>query len=158
MERHGLSRVAIVDFDVHHGNGTQDLLWDEARAFFASTHQMPLYPGTGAADETGAHGNVMNVPLPPDSDGAQMRRVYEAKMLPAVEAAAPELIILSRPGFDAHAADPLAQLDWATEDFAWLTGRLCDLPAGSAAAAWSRHSRAAMIWTALADGGGACGN
>ena len=126
LERRGLGRVAVVDFDVHHGNGTQDLLWDERRALFVSSHQMPLYPGTGAMSERGAHEQVINLPLRPGTDGAQMRRVYEEGVFPALEAWAPELILISA-GFDAHADDPLAQLEWETEDFGWLTGRLCDV-------------------------------
>jgi acetoin utilization deacetylase AcuC-like enzyme len=126
MERHGLSRVAIVDFDVHHGNGTQDLLWDEARALFVSSHQMPLYPGSGNPHETGAHDNVMNVPLAPMTDGNMMRRAYEAEVFPALLDYRPELLLISA-GFDAHAADPLANLEWTAEDFAWLTERLCDV-------------------------------
>jgi acetoin utilization deacetylase AcuC-like enzyme len=126
MERHGLSRVAIVDFDVHHGNGTQDLLWDEPRALFVSSHQMPLYPGTGHPHETGAHNNVMNVPLAPMTDGNLMRRVYEAEVFPALIDFRPELLLISA-GFDAHAADPLANLEWTADDFAWLTQRLCDV-------------------------------
>lgn len=126
LEGCGLARVAVVDFDVHHGNGTQDLLWDEGRALFASSHQMPLYPGTGRADETGAHGQVVNVPLAPGGDGAAMRRAYERTILPRVEAFAPDLILLSA-GFDAHRDDPLGGLRWTAEDYAWLTARLCAL-------------------------------
>ena len=128
MEAHGLSRVAVVDFDVHHGNGTQDLLWGEERAFFASTHQSPLWPGTGGPSETGAHGQVMNRPLPPFSDGGAMRRLYERDVLPALDAFRPELLLISA-GFDAHADDPLAQLNWEDEDFRWLTGRLIEVAA-----------------------------
>ncbi|EKE44591.1 histone deacetylase superfamily protein [Oceaniovalibus guishaninsula JLT2003] len=126
LERRGLSRVAIVDFDVHHGNGTQDLLWDEARVLFVSSHQMPLYPGTGAMTERGAHRQVMNLPLPPGSDGVLMREIYETRVLPALRQNAPELLLISA-GFDAHAADPLAQLEWQTEDYTWLTEQLCDV-------------------------------
>lgn len=126
MERHGLSRVAVVDFDVHHGNGTQDLLWSEARSLFVSSHQSPLWPGTGSPDETGAHGNVLNLPLAPRSDGAVFRAAYEAQVFPAIEAFAPELILISA-GFDAHHADPLAELNLTEADFEWVTGRLCDL-------------------------------
>jgi acetoin utilization deacetylase AcuC-like enzyme len=126
LDFHGLSRVAIVDFDVHHGNGTQDLLWDEDRVLFVSSHQMPLYPGSGAAHETGAHGQIINLPLPPHSDGAAMRTVYEAKAWPRIDAFAPELILVSA-GFDAHADDPLANLNWDEDDFAWATRRICDL-------------------------------
>ncbi len=127
LDHHGLGRVAIVDFDVHHGNGTQDLLWDEPRVLFCSSHQMPLYPGTGAASERGAAWtDRLNAPLAPGSGGTAMRRAYEDAILPAVEAFRPELILISA-GFDAHAADPLAKLEWDAEDFAWLTVQLCDL-------------------------------
>lgn len=125
MEVHGLTRVGILDFDVHHGNGTQDLLWDEARTLFVSTHQSPLWPGTGAAEERGAHDNVINVPLPPGSDGAAFRAAI-APALDRLDAFAPELVLVSA-GFDAHRDDPLAELEWEVEDFAWITERLCDL-------------------------------
>ncbi len=126
LDAHGLARVAIVDFDVHHGNGTQDLVWDDARILFASTHQMPLYPGTGAATETGAHGQVVNAPLPPGAGGGVFRAAMLAKVLPAVEAFAPEMILISA-GFDAHARDPLANLGLSEADFAWVTERLCEI-------------------------------
>jgi acetoin utilization deacetylase AcuC-like enzyme len=126
LKVHGLSRVAIMDFDVHHGNGTQDLVWDDARILFASTHQMPLYPGSGAAHETGAHGNILNVPLAPETDGKVFRAAMEARILPAIDAFKPELILISA-GFDAHKNDPLANLNWVEDDFAWATHRLCDL-------------------------------
>jgi len=126
LDRHGLKRVAIIDFDVHHGNGTQDLLEDDARVLFVSSHQMPLYPGTGYAHEDGAYGNVLNVPLDPMSGSAAMRSAYENVVFPAVTSFRPELILVSA-GFDAHASDPLAQLNWTTADFAWITGRICDL-------------------------------
>ncbi len=126
LERHGLTRVAVVDFDVHHGNGTQDLLWDEARALFTSSHQMPLWPGSGAPSETGAHDNVINMPLQPESGGRDMRAAYERIAFPALEAFKPELLIISA-GFDAHAHDPLANLNWTEEDFVWVTEELCDI-------------------------------
>ena len=126
LDELGLERVAILDFDVHHGNGTQDLLWEEARVRFASTHQMPLYPGTGEAKETGAAGNVINRPLAPQSTGEQMRQVWGGDILPQIEDFAPQLILISA-GFDAHAADPLAQLQWQTEDYTWLTGQITSL-------------------------------
>ncbi len=129
LDHHGLSRVAIVDFDVHHGNGTQDLLWDEGRCLYASSHQMPLYPGTGRPDERGAHGQVLNVPLRAGSGGAEMRAAYERLVFPALEAWQPELLLISA-GFDAHADDPLAGLEWQAEDYAWLTDRLCDFAGG----------------------------
>jgi acetoin utilization deacetylase AcuC-like enzyme len=126
LDHHGLSRVAVVDFDVHHGNGTQDLLWDEGRALFVSSHQMPLGPGTGAPDERGAHDNVLNLPLPPGTDGGRFRAVWEEHALPRLDAFAPELVLISA-GFDAHIADPLAQLALEVDDFAWITQKLCDL-------------------------------
>jgi len=126
LERHGLSRVAVLDFDVHHGNGTQDLLWDEPRALFISSHQMPLYPGTGSPSERGGSNNVLNLPLDPGTGGPEMRRVYELRALPAIRAFDPEMIVLSA-GFDAHRADPLANLEWREDDFAWVTRAVCDL-------------------------------
>ncbi|MXU64957.1 histone deacetylase family protein [Oceanomicrobium pacificus] len=128
LERHGLDRVAIVDFDVHHGNGTQDLLWDEPRIRFASTHQMPLYPGSGRADERGAHGQILNVPLAPGSDGADLHRAMDRQILPMLDAFKPELVLVSA-GFDAHARDPLANLNWQDADFARVTADLCRLAA-----------------------------
>jgi acetoin utilization deacetylase AcuC-like enzyme len=126
LEAHGLSRVAIVDWDVHHGNGTQDLVWDDARIRFCSTHQMPLYPGTGAATEKGAHGQIVNVPLPAGATGGVFRAGMIGRVLPAIEAHDPELILISA-GFDAHARDPLANLNLTEADFAWATDRLCDI-------------------------------
>jgi acetoin utilization deacetylase AcuC-like enzyme len=123
----GLDRVAIIDFDVHHGNGTQDVFWKDARVLFASTHQMPLYPGTGHPSETGA-GNIVNVPLAPMTGGAEMRAAFEERVLPAARAQAPQLVMISA-GFDAHRDDPLASLQWTAEDFRWATERLCDLAA-----------------------------
>ena len=123
LDHHGLARVAVLDFDVHHGNGTQDLLWDEARALFVSSHQMPLYPGSGAASETGAQGQVLNLPLPPGSDGVLAQAEWEGALRRMV-AFAPQLVLVSA-GFDAHRDDPLAQLDWEDEDFAALTRAIC---------------------------------
>jgi acetoin utilization deacetylase AcuC-like enzyme len=126
LEHHGLSRVAIVDFDVHHGNGTQELLWDEPRALMITSQQMPLWPGSGRVDETGVSDNILNLPLAPDSGSAEMRSAYRDKAFPRLRAFRPELIIISA-GFDAHADDPLAQLNWETDDFAWITAELCAL-------------------------------
>ena len=128
LEAHGLERGAVIDFDVHHGNGTQDLLWHEPRVRFASTHQMPLYPGTGAPGERGAHDNVLNVPLAPHSGGVAMRSAYADHILPWLDGFAPQLVIVSA-GFDAHTRDPLAQLNWTEDDFAWVTEQICDLAA-----------------------------
>ena len=125
LDHHGLSRVAIVDFDVHHGNGTQDLVEEDARILFCSSHQSPLYPGTGAAHETGV-GNVLNVPLPDGTGSKGFRDAYERVVLPRVDEFKPELIIISA-GFDAHRADPLAGMELVEDDFAWVTERLCDL-------------------------------
>ena len=126
LDHHGLSRVAIVDFDVHHGNGTQDLLWDDPRALFCSSQQMPLFPGTGSAREVGAHGQIVNVPLREGSGSGVMREAYESVIFPRIRAFKPDLILVSA-GFDAHEDDPLAGLEWQTEDFAWLASRICDL-------------------------------
>lgn len=125
LEHHGLARVAIVDFDVHHGNGTQDLVEDDPRILFCSTHQMPLYPGTGAAHETGV-GNVLNCPLPDGAGSKQFRDVMENVILPRIASFAPDFIIISA-GFDAHKADPLAGMNLVEDDFAWITEKLCDL-------------------------------
>jgi len=126
LEAHGLSRVAVVDFDVHHGNGTQTVAEKEPRLFFASTHQAPLYPGTGAADETGIAHNVVNAPLPAGANSAQWRQAMETKVLPALDAFAPELILVSA-GFDGHRADPLAQMELVEDDFAWGAQRLREI-------------------------------
>ena len=126
LDFHGLNRVAVVDFDVHHGNGTQDLLWDEPRALLVTSQQMPLWPGSGRPDEDGAHGQILNIPLAPGSGGAEMRAAYTAQAFPRLRAFKPELIIISA-GFDAHQDDPLANLNWSTADFAWLTAELCTL-------------------------------
>lgn len=131
LDRHGLSRVAVVDFDVHHGNGTQDLLWDETRVRFVSSHQMPLWPGSGHPAERGAHDQVFNLPLDPGTGGRVFRETYEDAVFPMLQDFAPELIVISA-GFDAHAADPLANLALVEEDFAWVTGRLCDIAEGTA--------------------------
>jgi len=128
LDYHGLDRVAVVDFDVHHGNGTQDLLWDDPRALTITSQQMPLWPGTGRADETGAHNNVVNIPLPPDSDGLLMRKKYDDIVFPRLREFRPNLILISA-GFDAHADDPLAQLNWDETDFAWITENLCEIAA-----------------------------
>lgn len=128
LERHGLERVAVVDFDVHHGNGTQDLLDNDPRALVITSHQSPLWPGSGDAADTGQCGNIMNVPLPPQSDGAHMREVYETHIFPRLDAFKPEMIFISA-GFDAHQDDPLADLRWHETDFAWLTARICEIAA-----------------------------
>ncbi len=128
LEHHGLSRVAVVDFDVHHGNGTQEILWDEPRALFITSQQMPLWPGSGKVDETGAYDNILNLPLASGSGSSQMRKAWRDQAFPRLRSFRPELIIISA-GFDAHTDDPLAGLNWKTDDFAWLTGELCNLAA-----------------------------
>jgi len=126
LDTHGLERVAVLDFDVHHGNGTQDVLWNESRVHFASTHQMPLFPGTGGRHEKGAYLQVKNVPLREGTGRAAMQDAWEDEILPWVKDWGPELVLVSA-GFDAHRADPLAGLHWTTEDFGWITHRICDL-------------------------------
>jgi len=121
----GLERVAIVDFDVHHGNGTQDIFWNDPRVLYASTHQWPLYPGTGRRDESGA-GNIINVPLPRGAAGAEFRAAFVQIILPALNRFAPQLVIISA-GFDAHRLDPLADLNLVADDYAWVTGELVDI-------------------------------
>lgn len=125
LEARGLSRVAIVDFDVHHGNGTQDILWNESRVRFFSSHGMPLYPGSGEESERGAHRQIVNIPLPLYSSGALYREKLETIILPALDEFKPELLLISA-GFDAHIDDPLANLNWQDEDFRYVTTRLCD--------------------------------
>ncbi len=121
---HGLERIAVIDFDVHHGNGTQDIFWSDKDLFFASSHQMPLFPGTGAVSETGV-GNIVNAPLRSGDGGAEFREAYESRILPALDAFAPELILVSA-GFDAHRNDPLASLALVEDDFAWVTTRIAE--------------------------------
>ena len=126
LDFHGLKRVAVIDFDVHHGNGTQELLWDESRCLTFTSQQMPLWPGTGSKEEQGNFNNIVNIPLPPGSSGILMREKYEMLVFPALQEFKPELILVSA-GFDAHEADPLAELNWSTEDFSWLTERICKI-------------------------------
>lgn len=123
---HGAQRVAIMDFDVHHGNGTQEIFWDDKTVMYASTHEMPLYPGTGAAGERGEYGNIVNAPLRAGDGGEAFRAAMEGKILPRLDAFAPDLVIISA-GFDAHHRDPLANLRFVAEDFSWATGKLMDI-------------------------------
>lgn len=124
-EVHGLARVAVIDFDVHHGNGTQAAFEADSSLFYASTHQYPLYPGTGAASETGV-GNIINVPLRPLSGSGPFRLALTERILPALDAFRPDLVIASA-GFDAHRNDPLAQLLLDEEDYAWVTQKLLEI-------------------------------
>ena len=125
---HGAGRVAVLDFDVHHGNGTQAAFWDHPDLIYASSHQMPLYPGTGAADECGAHDNIINLPLAAGTSGADILSGWRDILLPAVAKAEPDLIIISA-GFDAHEDDPLGGLGMTTTDFASLTTDIAALAA-----------------------------
>ena len=124
-KKHGAERIAVVDFDVHHGNGTQDIFWRDKDLFFASTHQMPLYPGTGALGETGV-GNIWNAPLRPGDGGEPFREAFESRILPALRNFGPDLVLISA-GFDAHRDDPLANLALVEEDFDWATQKLLDI-------------------------------
>ena len=141
QRRHGLERIAIVDWDVHHGNGTQAVFWSDATVLYCSTHQMPLYPGTGAREETGV-GNIVNSPLAPGDGGAEFRAAFDEDILPAVDAFAPELIVVSA-GFDAHERDPLASLRLTEDDFAWATSAVMEIAA--------RHSGGRIV--SLLEGG-----
>jgi acetoin utilization deacetylase AcuC-like enzyme len=127
----GIERVAIVDFDVHHGNGTQDIFWNEPRVLYASTHQSPLYPGTGARTETGA-GNIVNAPLPPGAGSAEFRSAFTAAIASALRDFRPQLVMISA-GFDAHRLDPLASLNLDAADFAWVTRELAEIAHAHAA-------------------------
>jgi len=121
----GLVRAAIVDFDVHHGNGTQDIFWNEPRVLYASTHQSPLYPGTGARTETGV-GNIVNAPLPPGAGSAEFRSAFAQIVLPRLHDFRPQLVLISA-GFDAHRLDPLASLEFSADDYAWVTRELAQI-------------------------------
>ena len=121
---HGAERVAIVDWDVHHGNGTQDIFWNDPSVLYCSTHQMPLYPGTGAKDETGA-GNIVNAPLAPNTGSDDFREAFLSRVLPALDDFRPDLIIVSA-GFDAHHRDPLAEINLTEADFDWATAEMME--------------------------------
>lgn len=124
----GVQRVAVVDFDVHHGNGTQAMFAADPDLFYASSHQHPCYPGTGEAWERGAANNIVNAPLQPGADGAAFRAAWSDTILPQLDRFAPGLLIVSA-GFDAHKADPLAQLRLETVDYAWITQELMQIAA-----------------------------
>jgi acetoin utilization deacetylase AcuC-like enzyme len=123
---HGLRRVAVLDFDVHHGNGTQKIAEADPDFFYGSTHQWPLYPGSGSANERGCADNIVNVPLAPGSDGTVLRQAFGEKIFPALQNFAPEIVFLSA-GFDGHWADPLADLRFSSKDFSWITRETCSL-------------------------------
>ena len=129
LERPDIRRVAIIDFDVHHGNGTQAVFEENPDVLFVSSHQLPLYPGTGNIDETGC-GNILNLPLAPGDGSRQFRKVWSTLGLPAVHSFEPDLILISA-GFDAHHRDPLGQIDLQDADYHWITGQICDLATDS---------------------------
>ncbi|MEY9646872.1 acetoin utilization deacetylase AcuC-like enzyme [Bradyrhizobium elkanii] len=131
QRKYGIKRAAIIDFDVHHGNGTQDIFWADPTVMYCSTHQMPLFPGTGAAGERGEHDTVVNAPLAPGDGGAKFRSAFENLILPQLEKFSPELVVISA-GFDAHHRDPLASINLTGEDFGWVTRKLMDLADRSA--------------------------
>jgi acetoin utilization deacetylase AcuC-like enzyme len=131
QKRHGIDRAAIIDFDVHHGNGSQDIFWADRTVMYCSTHQMPLFPGTGAVGESGEHNTIVNAPLRPGDGGAAFRAAFENRLLPRLADFRPELLIISA-GFDAHIRDPLANLNLVEEDFAWATKKIMELADRSA--------------------------
>ncbi len=124
--RHDAERVAIVDFDVHHGNGSQEIFWSDPRVMYCSTHEMPLYPGTGAKSETGEYNNIVNAPLSAGDNGTQFREAFESRILPRLDTFRPNLIIISA-GFDGHVRDPLANLNLVESDYAWVTQKVMDV-------------------------------
>ena len=126
QKHHGLARAAVVDFDVHHGNGSQDIFWSDATVMYGSTHQMPLYPGTGAKNERGEHDTIVNAPLRPGDGGVKFREAFESVILPRLRDFAPEFVVISA-GFDAHMRDPLANLNLLESDFEWATRKLMEL-------------------------------
>src|ERR1700689_247127 len=126
QQRHGIARAAIVDFDVHHGNGSQEIFWSDKSVMYCSTHQMPLFPGTGAVIESGEHNTVVNAPLRPGDGGESFRAALETRILPRLADFRPELIIIS-PGFDAHMRDPLASINLSENDFVWATQKLMEV-------------------------------
>jgi len=126
QQRYGVASAAIVDFDVHHGNGSQEIFWSDKTIMYCSTHQMPLFPGTGAVGETGEHNTIVNAPLRPGDGGTAFRAAFETRILPRVSEFRPELVIISA-GFDAHMRDPLANINLAEADFIWATQKLMDL-------------------------------
>jgi acetoin utilization deacetylase AcuC-like enzyme len=131
QRKYGIARAAVVDFDVHHGNGTQDIFWADPTLMYCSTHQMPLFPGTGATGERGEHDTIVNAPLAPGDGAAKFRSAFENLILPQLQKFAPELIVISA-GFDAHRRDPLANINLDAEDFGWVTRKLMDVAHSSA--------------------------
>jgi acetoin utilization deacetylase AcuC-like enzyme len=127
-QKAGAQRIAIVDWDVHHGNGTQDIFWADRDVLFVSSHEMPLYPGTGARSERGEHDMIVNVPLGAGDGGEAFRQAFESAVFPRVLAHQPDLILISA-GFDAHRRDPLANLRLEASDFGWATTRMMEIAA-----------------------------
>ncbi len=126
QKHHGIARAAIVDFDVHHGNGSQEIFWDDKSVMYCSTHQMPLFPGTGAVGESGEHNSIVNAPLRPGDGGEAFRAAFESRILPRLADFRPELIVISA-GFDAHYRDPLANINLEEADFVWATQQIMDI-------------------------------
>jgi acetoin utilization deacetylase AcuC-like enzyme len=126
QKHHGIVRAAIVDFDVHHGNGSQEIFWSDKSVMYCSTHQMPLFPGTGAVGESGEHNTIVNAPLRPGDDGKVFRAAFESRILPRLDDYRPELVVISA-GFDAHYRDPLANINLDEGDFAWATQKLMEI-------------------------------
>ncbi len=126
QQRHGVARAAVVDFDVHHGNGSQEIFWADRTVMYCSTHQMPLFPGTGAVIETGEYETIVNAPLRPGDGGEEFRAAFESRILPRLREFQPELIVISA-GFDAHMRDPLANINLLEADFAWATQKIMDV-------------------------------
>jgi acetoin utilization deacetylase AcuC-like enzyme len=126
QKHYGIARAAIVDFDVHHGNGSQEIFWSDKSVMYCSTHQMPLFPGTGAVGESGEHNTVVNAPLRPGDGGEAFRAAFESRILPRLADFLPELIVISA-GFDAHYRDPLANIELEEADFVWATQKLMDV-------------------------------
>ncbi|MEA2903294.1 MAG: hypothetical protein QOI12_681 [Alphaproteobacteria bacterium] len=131
QRRHGIERAAVVDFDVHHGNGTQEIFWSDQTVMYCSTHQMPLFPGTGAVSERGEHDTIVNAPLRAGDDGRVFRQAFETTILPRLRDFKPDLVVISA-GFDAHRRDPLANLQLVEADFDWATLKLMEIADQSA--------------------------
>ena len=131
QRKYGIGRAAVVDFDVHHGNGTQDIFWADPTVMYCSTHQMPLFPGTGASGERGEHDTIVNAPLAPEDGSIKFRSAFENVILPQLQKFRPELVVISA-GFDAHYRDPLASLNLKADDFGWVTRKLMDVADTSA--------------------------
>jgi acetoin utilization deacetylase AcuC-like enzyme len=131
QNRYDVERAAVVDFDVHHGNGSQDIFWSDKSVMYCSTHEMPLYPGSGAIGERGEYNTIVNAPLSAGDGGDQFREAFEVAILPRLRAFKPDILVISA-GFDAHTRDPLANLNLLEADFAWVTKKLMEIADASA--------------------------